>query len=65
MRFYPADPEPPVQEQALALACNLVDGGVDSIDLVFLEDGIIINAVAKQVWSATTTEVCIQVETLF
>ncbi|RWR77756.1 armadillo repeat-containing protein 8-like protein isoform X1 [Cinnamomum micranthum f. kanehirae] len=54
------DPEPPVQEQSLALVCNLVDGGVDSIEHVFLEDSAIINAVAKQVWRATTTEVCIQ-----
>lgn len=65
LHFYSADPEPPVQEQSLALVCNLVDGGVDSIEHVFLEDSAIINAVAKQVWRATTTEVCIRVGTSF
>ncbi|XP_058072543.1 uncharacterized protein LOC131221334 [Magnolia sinica] len=54
------DPEPPIQEQAMALVRNLVDGGIDSIEHIFAEDGIIINAVSKQVWSATKSEVCIQ-----
>ncbi|OVA19408.1 Armadillo [Macleaya cordata] len=54
------DPEPSIQEQALALVRNLVDGCVDSIEHVFSEDGIIMNSVGRQVWNASKTEVCVQ-----
>ncbi|KAL5986524.1 hypothetical protein ACLOJK_014857 [Asimina triloba] len=54
------DPEPPIQEHAMALVRNLVDGGINSIEHVFVEDGMIMNAVAKQMWSASRPEVCIQ-----
>ncbi|XP_068643588.1 uncharacterized protein [Aristolochia californica] len=54
------DPELSVQEQALGLVCNLVDGSMDSIEYAFAEDGKIIKAVARQVTNATDPEVCIQ-----
>ncbi|KAF5193379.1 Armadillo repeat-containing protein [Thalictrum thalictroides] len=54
------DPEPSIQEQALALVRNLVDGGISSIEHVFVEGGIIINAVGRQVRNASKSEVCIQ-----
>ncbi|KAI3937820.1 hypothetical protein MKW92_039097 [Papaver armeniacum] len=54
------DPEPSIQEQALALVRNLVDGCVDSIEHVFSEDGLIINSVGRQVWTASKAEVCVQ-----
>ncbi|KAF6158591.1 hypothetical protein GIB67_040105 [Kingdonia uniflora] len=54
------DPEPPIQEQALALLRNLVDGCGDSINHVFVEDGLVIGAVGRQVWSASESEVCVQ-----
>lgn len=55
------DAEPSVQEQALGFVRNLVDGCMDSIDYIFAEDGLIINAVAKQVWRSARMEVHIQV----
>lgn len=54
------DPEPSVQEQALALVRNLVDGCVDSIEYVFLEDGLILHAIGRQVQSALKAEVLVQ-----
>ncbi|KAF9593258.1 hypothetical protein IFM89_021014 [Coptis chinensis] len=54
------DPEPFVQEQALALVRNLVDGGINSIEHVFIEGGVVVNAVGRQVRSASKSEVCIQ-----
>ncbi|KAI3905637.1 hypothetical protein MKX01_036546, partial [Papaver californicum] len=54
------DPEPSIQEQALALVRNLVDGCVDSIEHVLSEDGLIINSVGRQVWNASKPEVCVQ-----
>jgi len=54
------DPEPSVQEQALALVRNLVDGCVDSIEYVFLEDGLILHAIGRQVESALKAEVLVQ-----
>ncbi|PIA48490.1 hypothetical protein AQUCO_01400820v1 [Aquilegia coerulea] len=56
------DPEPFIQEQALALVRNLVDGGISCIEHVFVEGGIIINAVGRQVRNASKSEVCIQVK---
>ncbi|KAJ9540391.1 hypothetical protein OSB04_026897 [Centaurea solstitialis] len=54
------DPSASVQEQALALVCNLVNGPVDSIEYVFTEDGLLLNAVGRQLWSASKHEVLIQ-----
>ncbi|XP_077214210.1 ARM repeat superfamily protein [Tasmannia lanceolata] len=54
------DPEPSIQEQAMALVSNLVDGCIESMEHVFAEDGMIINAIARQVWIASRSEVCIQ-----
>ncbi|KAK1267253.1 hypothetical protein QJS04_geneDACA016389 [Acorus gramineus] len=53
------DAEASIQEQAMALICNLVDGSVDCIDHIFAEDDLIITAVARQLWGATVP-VCIQ-----
>ncbi|XP_024984932.1 armadillo repeat-containing protein 8 isoform X3 [Cynara cardunculus var. scolymus] len=55
------DPSASVQEQALALVCNLVNGPVDSIEYVFTEDGLLLNAVGRQLWSASKHEVLIQI----
>lgn len=55
------DPSASVQEQALALICNLVNGPVDSIDYLFAEDGLLLNAVGRQLWSASNPEVLVQV----
>ncbi|KAK9274010.1 hypothetical protein L1049_018824 [Liquidambar formosana] len=54
------DPEPFVQEQALALVRNLVDGCVNFIEYVFVEDGVILHAVGRQLQSAAKVEVGIQ-----
>ncbi|PRQ32947.1 hypothetical protein RchiOBHm_Chr5g0052041 [Rosa chinensis] len=54
------DPEPFVQEQALALIRNLVDGCMNSVELVFAEDGIILDAVGRQLQSASRDEIWIQ-----
>ncbi|KAJ4971447.1 hypothetical protein NE237_004546 [Protea cynaroides] len=54
------DPEPLIQEQSLALARNFVDGCVDCIEHVLADNGVIINAVGKQLWSSFKSEVCIQ-----
>uniref|UniRef100_A0A7N0ZZA4 Armadillo repeat-containing protein 8 n=1 Tax=Kalanchoe fedtschenkoi TaxID=63787 RepID=A0A7N0ZZA4_KALFE len=54
------DAEPTVQEQALAMVRNLVDGSVSNIDFVFEEDCIILNAVCKQLHNAEVVEVQIQ-----
>lgn len=62
--FAPADPEPFVQEQALALIRNLVDGCIKSVELVFTEDGMILDAVRRQLQNASTDEIWIQVRSL-
>ncbi|XVF04721.1 hypothetical protein REPUB_Repub05bG0109600 [Reevesia pubescens] len=54
------DPEPSVQEQALALVRNLVDGCINSIELVFAEDGLILGAIGRQLQSAAKVETRIQ-----
>ncbi|KAI0516420.1 hypothetical protein KFK09_009095 [Dendrobium nobile] len=54
------DSEHLVQEQAMALVSNLIHGCVDFIRLVFAEDGLIINAVIRQLKSDYSTQVCIQ-----
>ncbi|KAL5719699.1 hypothetical protein ACHQM5_012444 [Ranunculus cassubicifolius] len=54
------DSEPFIQEKALSLVRNLVDGGVTCIEHVFIEGNIIVDAVGRQVRSASKSEVCIQ-----
>lgn len=54
------DPESAVQEQALALVRNLVDGCVQSIDYVFAENGIILDAMRRQLQYASKAEIGIQ-----
>ncbi|XP_059665279.1 uncharacterized protein LOC132311397 isoform X2 [Cornus florida] len=54
------DPEPSVQEQALALVRNLVDGLIDSVEYVFAEDGLILRAVGRQLHTASKADVLIQ-----
>ena len=53
---YSADPEPSVQEQALALVRNFVDGCVYSVEHAFAEDGIILDAVGRQLKKSTKIE---------
>ncbi|XP_062171766.1 uncharacterized protein LOC133877469 isoform X2 [Alnus glutinosa] len=54
------DPEPSVQEQALALVRNLVDGCINSVEYVFAEDGILLDAIGRQLQSASKAEIGIQ-----
>lgn len=54
------DPEHFVQEQALALVRNLVDGCINSVEYVFTEDGIILDAIGRQLQSASKAEIGIQ-----
>ncbi|CAA2992244.1 armadillo repeat-containing 8 [Olea europaea subsp. europaea] len=54
------DPETSVQEQALALVRNLVDGPMDSVEYVFAEEGLLLNAIGRQLQSASKVEVLIQ-----
>ncbi|KAJ6834437.1 putative armadillo repeat-containing protein 8 [Iris pallida] len=54
------DSEQHIQEQALALVGNLIDGCIDFIEELFVEDGMIINAVVRQLQSASSPEVCSQ-----
>ena len=58
---YAADPEPSVQEQALALVRNVVDGCMDCVQYAFAEDGIILDAVGRQLRKSSKTEIGIQV----
>ncbi|XP_060216022.1 uncharacterized protein LOC132643578 isoform X3 [Lycium barbarum] len=61
LRSLICDPEACVQEQALAMVRNLVDGPLDSIQHVFTEDALLLHAVGQQLQSATKAEVFIQV----
>jgi len=54
------DSEHFVQEQTLALVRNLVDGYVDSANFVIGEDGIIMNAIARQLNNASAPGVFVQ-----
>ncbi|XP_022754249.1 armadillo repeat-containing protein 8-like [Durio zibethinus] len=54
------DPEPSVQEQALALVRNLIDGCINSIEFAFAEDGLILAAIGRQLQSASKAEIGIQ-----
>lgn len=60
LRSLICDPEACVQEQALALVRNLVDGPLDSIQHVFAEDTLLLHAVGQQLQSASKAEVLIQ-----
>lgn len=57
-----ADPEASVQEQALSLLCNLVDGSVECIEYIFADDGLLLHDVVRQLQSASKTEVLLQVK---
>lgn len=59
--MYATDSETDIQHQALALVTNLVDGNVDAAEHIFADDGLIINAVVRQLHSASSAEICIQV----
>ncbi|KAM0827290.1 hypothetical protein ACQ4PT_068286 [Festuca glaucescens] len=54
------DSEHFVQEQTLALVHNLLDGYVDAVNYVIGEDGMVINAISRQLNNASTPGVCIQ-----
>ncbi|XVF69636.1 hypothetical protein PTKIN_Ptkin11bG0097600 [Pterospermum kingtungense] len=54
------DPEPSVQEQALSLVRNLVDGCINSIEFVFAENGLILEAIGRQLQVASKAEIGIQ-----
>ncbi|CAO2149903.1 unnamed protein product [Urochloa humidicola] len=54
------DSEHFVQEQTLALVHNLVDGYVDSANYVIGEDGMVIDAIARQLNNTSAPGVCIQ-----
>ncbi|KAF4349477.1 uncharacterized protein LOC115719633 [Cannabis sativa] len=54
------DSEPVVQEQALALVRNLIDGSVNCIEFVFAEDGIILHSVGRKLQSVPKVEIAIQ-----
>ncbi|ESW14466.1 hypothetical protein PHAVU_008G283500 [Phaseolus vulgaris] len=54
------DPEPSVQEQALALVRNLVGGCMDCVEYAFAEDGIILDAVGRQLQKSSKIEIGIQ-----
>ncbi|XP_074321281.1 uncharacterized protein LOC141657833 [Silene latifolia] len=54
------DPESCVQVQALSFVRNLVDGCIECIEHVFMEDGIILHAVVRQLRSSSKSEVYIQ-----
>ncbi|XP_052136154.1 uncharacterized protein LOC127754619 [Oryza glaberrima] len=54
------DSEHFVQEQTLALVHNLVDGYVNSFNYVIGEDGMILNAISRQLNNAPAPGVCIQ-----
>ncbi|CAL1391109.1 unnamed protein product [Linum trigynum] len=54
------DDELSVKEQALALVRNLVDGSVGSIEQVFADDSIILDAVGSQLQCCPNAEVLLQ-----
>ncbi|GJN25716.1 hypothetical protein PR202_gb13580 [Eleusine coracana subsp. coracana] len=54
------DSEHFVQEQTLALVHNLVDGYLDSTNYVIGEDGMVIDAISRQLNNASAPGVCIQ-----
>ncbi|KAL6563763.1 hypothetical protein OROGR_002722 [Orobanche gracilis] len=53
-------PEAPVQEQALGLVRNLVDGTLNSIDYVFDDNGLLLHAIGRHLRSTSRDEVLVQ-----
>ena len=49
-----------MQEQALALLLNLVDGCINSIEFVFEEDGLILDTVGRQLRKAPQAQMAIE-----
>lgn len=60
LRSLISDPEASVQEQALALLRNLVDGSIECIEYIFTDDGLLLHDVVRQLESASKTEVLLQ-----
>ncbi|XP_054818462.1 uncharacterized protein LOC129318002 isoform X3 [Prosopis cineraria] len=54
------DPESSVQEQALALVRNFLDGLIDFVDYAFAEDGIIFDAIGRRLRESSKAEIGIQ-----
>ncbi|KGN66489.1 uncharacterized protein LOC101213344 [Cucumis sativus] len=54
------DPEPSIQEHAMALVRNLIDGCEDSIEYVFAEDAIVLNTIGQQLQNISTDEIGVQ-----
>lgn len=54
------DSEHLIQEQAMALVSNFINGSIDLIERVFAEDGLITKAVMRQLKSDSATQVSIQ-----
>ncbi|KAL3620395.1 hypothetical protein CASFOL_035307 [Castilleja foliolosa] len=54
------DPEALVQEQALALVRNLVDGTLNSIEYVFGENGLLLHAIGRHLQKSSEAEVLVQ-----
>ncbi|XP_026664778.1 armadillo repeat-containing protein 8 isoform X1 [Phoenix dactylifera] len=54
------DSEHPIQEQALTLVSNLIDGCGDTFEHAFAEDSAIINALTRILHSASSPGVCMQ-----
>lgn len=57
-----ADPEAEVQEQALALVRNIVDGSVECIEFILADDALLFHEVVRQLQCASKTEVLVQVK---
>lgn len=55
-----SDPELPIQEQAMALISNFIDGSLENIEFVITEDSNIIAAAVRRLHSASSPEVCTQ-----
>lgn len=49
----------------MALVRNLVDGRINSVEYIFAEDGIILDAVGRQLRIASKAEIEIQVRSVF
>ncbi|KAK6164136.1 hypothetical protein DH2020_001000 [Rehmannia glutinosa] len=58
------DPEASVQEQALGLIRNLVDGTLNSIDCVFGEDGELLHAIGRKM-RRSTSKVEVQIQGMY
>jgi hypothetical protein len=55
-----SDSEERVREQAMALVRNLVYGDEDSVKLAFAQDGVLLQAVEKQLCAASQPKICIE-----